>query len=299
MSRLRALRAVSTEMRRKFIKAELRGLTRPSLSIRDGRALTSVEGSADSPSPQVAFGRSAQLTAPTTTLRAATPVTAPSTTLGTTQPVIAAERTGPVTAPALHHELKTLQAVAAQHGITETEFVAIGKQIEALVDTQPKLPTDDGRLAPPHLVAAVESLEKSVLDAVCEAQTIKALRLAAVEALRQVGLTDVTIEVGDGEITVTGRDRTGRTAELELTPSSVVMDVDAPADAVHPLHPLAGDLCEGAAALAADLHAVIPSVFADFGVQIGDVELIEPPTRGALPKVRGRTTSTHRERRMR
>jgi len=281
-------------MRRKFITAEVRGLTRPGLSVRDSRTLINVN---DLATPVTAPSTTLDMTQPAITLGAANLLTAPSTTLEMTETVTATEGTEPVTVPALNHELTALQAVAARHGITDPKFAALGKQIEALLEERPTLPTDARQLALPQLVSEVGSLETSVLDAICEAETIKALSMAAVEALRQVGLLDVTVEEIDGEVTVTGRDVTGRSAELELTPSSVIMDVDAPADAVHPLHPEAGDICEGAAALAKDLETVMPRVFADFGLQIGDVELIEPPTRGSSPKFRRRNTPTPRDRR--
>ncbi|MEI7546437.1 MAG: hypothetical protein WCK21_00045 [Actinomycetota bacterium] len=193
----------------------------------------------------------------------------------------------------------TLQSVARQHGIRDPRFAAIGEQIEALLDERPSLPTDAVRLTLPQLVSEVESLETSVVDAVCEAETIKALSVAAVEALRQVGLVDVTVDARNGGITVTGRDLTGRSAELELTTSSVILDVESPGDAVHPLHPQAGDVCKGAAALADDLQAVIPRVFAGFGVQIGDIEPIQPPTRGGLSLSSRLPARTRPERRAR
>jgi len=178
--------------------------------------------------------------------------------------------------------LDRMKSAAIDAGIPTERFDRLANRLSEAATTTPS-PIDAVELTVLTDTVANEftAIAESVVDALCDARALELAGAAAAEVLRSVGLAEVTVEAIAGELTITGSNGSGQRAELELSASSLVLAVEDPGDAVHPLHPASGEICEGAAELVERINEAIPRAFAEVGLGVGDVEVVDEPTRGS------------------
>lgn len=182
----------------------------------------------------------------------------------------------------LHAEFQALDRQIASAGIDRQIVVPLAAQIDELRAVADQLQGEQLATATDAAYAAVEALEIEVVDRVSRARAVHLAGIAAAETLRRMRL-EVTIEVSGDEVIISGSSAAGQRAEVSVDgdPACFEVSFDDLADAVHPLHPDAGQRCQGSLDLALRFHTLLADAMLEAGLGIGRVEAITAPTRGA------------------
>jgi len=186
----------------------------------------------------------------------------------------------------LHAEFQALDRQIGLAGIDRRIVMPLAAQIDELRAVADQLQGEQLATATDAAYAAVEALEIEIVDRVSRARAVHLAGIAAAETLRRMGL-EVTIDVTGDEVIISGS-TAGQRAEVSVDgdPACFEVSFDDLADAVHPLHPDAGQRCHGSVDLAHHFHTLLADAMLEAGLGIGRVEAITAPTRGAVTGLR-------------